>query len=162
MIRCIFENGNIASPGLRHITLGAIVVNEKKQVLLVKRAQNMHNGGKFTIPGGYLDRDENTVEGILRELKEETGFIGEATNLFCINDNPNRPKEDRQNVDFIYIVNIVGGKPTTNIEVSDISWFDKNNLPVEDDFAFDHRNIILKYFNYLEKEFPLPIVYHEF
>jgi len=157
MVKCIFENGNIADPGLRHVTTGAIVINDKKQVLLIKRAKNIHNGGKFAIPGGYLDRDENTLEGTLRELKEETGFVGEVMNLFCINDNPNRPKEDRQNVDFIYILKIVSGMPIINTEVSDILWFGKDELPKEEDFAFDHRNILLKYFDYLEKQFPLPV-----
>ncbi len=63
----------------------------------------MHNGGKFTIPGGFLDRNENIEQGTLRELKEETGYEGKIICLFHINDNPTRPKEDRQNVDFIYM-----------------------------------------------------------
>lgn len=158
MIRCVFENKNIASPGLRHITLGGIIVNENNEILLVKRSQNIFNGGKFTIPGGFLDRDESAMAGMLRELKEETGYIGEILNLFLINDNPNRPKEDRQNVDFIYIIKVVGGQPILNSEASDISWFRKENLPKEDEFAFDHRNIILRYFEYLDKEVPLPII----
>lgn len=158
MITCTFENGNKALRGLRHVTVGAIVVNDNKQVLLVKRAENMHNGGKFTIPGGFLDRDENAPQGTLRELKEETGYDGEIISLFRINDSPNRPKEDRQNVDFIYIVKIIGGVSAINTEVTNILWFNKDNLPEEEKFAFDHRNSILKYFEYLEKKFPLPII----
>jgi len=158
MISCLFENGNKAIRGLRHVTIGAIVVNENKQVLLVKRAANMHNGGKFTIPGGFLDRDENTEQGTLRELKEETGYEGEIDCLFRINDNPNRPKEDRQNVDFLYIVKLKSGIKTINSEVSKILWFDKDQLPEEEEFAFDHKNSILKYFEYLEKTFSLPII----
>jgi hypothetical protein len=38
-----------------------------------------------------------------------------------VNDNPNRPKEDRQNVDFIYLVRVVGGASTLNSEVSEYS-----------------------------------------
>lgn len=158
MIQCTFENGNKALRGLRHVTVGAIAVNDKKEVLLVKRAPNMHNGGKFTIPGEFLDRDEDTVHGTLRELKEETGYDGEIVSLFPINDNPKRPKEDRQNVDFIYIVNVVRGVSTLNQEVSNILWFKKDNLPKEQEFAFDHRDSILKYFQYLEKKFLLPII----
>lgn len=118
----------------------------------------MHNGGKITIPGGFLDRDENTTQATLRELREETGYKGEIISLFRINDNPNRPKEDRQNVDFLYIVNVVSGKATDNEEVSRIFWVSKENLPKEEEFAFDHRESILKYFEYLEKTFSLPII----
>ena len=158
MIQCSFENGNKAERGLRHVTVGALAFNEKGEVLLVKRAANIHNGGKYTVPGGFLDRGENTSEGTLRELKEETGFDGEIVSLFRVNENPNRPKEDRQNVDFIYLVRVVGGASTLNNEVSDIHWFTKETMPTDEEFAFDHRDSILKSFEYLEKEFPLPIV----
>lgn len=157
MIQCSFENGNKAERGLRHVTVGAIAINENNEVLLVKRAANIHNGGKYTVPGGFLDRGESTSEGTLRELKEETGFDGEIVSLFRVNENPNRPKEDRQNVDFIYLVRVIGGSSTLNNEVSDIHWFTKETLPSDEEFAFDHRDSIMKSFEYLEKEFPLPI-----
>jgi 8-oxo-dGTP diphosphatase len=101
MIACTFENGHQAVSGLRHVTVGAIVVNDNQQVLLVERAATLDFRGKWTIPGGFLDRDENTADGTLRELQEETGYAGEIVCLFRINDNPNRPKEDRQNVEFL-------------------------------------------------------------
>jgi ADP-ribose pyrophosphatase YjhB (NUDIX family) len=156
MIKCILENGHQTS--FRHITVGSIAINEKKEVLLVRRAENIHSGGKFTIPGGFLDRDENTEAGALRELKEETGYDGKIEFLFQINDSPKRPKEDRQNIDFIFIAKVIGGEMALNSEVSNIYWFAKDNLPQEEDFAFDHRSIILHYFEYLEKPFPLPII----
>lgn len=158
MIYCTFENGDKASKGLRHVTVGAIAINDKLEVLLVKRAPTMHNGGKFTIPGGFLDRDEDASHGALRELKEETGYEGQITCLFRVNDNPKRPKEDRQNVDFIYGVKVVGGVSKENSEVSNILWFKKEDLPKDEEFAFDHRESILKYFEYLEKQFTLPII----
>lgn len=155
MITCAFENGNKAS--LRHVTVGALAVNDKKEILLVKRSVS-HNFGKYAIPGGFLDRDEDTKEATLRELTEETGYSGEIIALFKINDNPKRPKEDRQNVDFLYIVKVTGGTLTLNEEVSEIRWFAKDKLPEEDAFAFDHRKSILEYFSYLEKKFTLPLL----
>jgi 8-oxo-dGTP diphosphatase len=156
MIKCILENGRETS--LRHVTVGSIAINERQEVLLVRRAENIHNGGKYTIPGGVLERDENAEEGALRELKEETGYDGKIKFLFQINDNPKRPKEDRQNVDFIFITEIISGSKKLNKEVNEIKWFVKEDLPKEEDFAFDHRAIILHYFKYLERSFPLPIV----
>jgi 8-oxo-dGTP diphosphatase len=150
MITCFFENGKTPPLGLRHVTVGAIAVNVKQQVILVRRTDNLHNGGKYTIPGGFLDRNEDTKQAALRELEEETGLKGEIISLFKINDNPNRPKEDRQNVDFIYIVKIIGGKEKISNETDRIQWFDKESLPKEDEFAFDHRDIILEYLNTLK------------
>lgn len=155
MITCQFEDGGKGK--LRHVTVGAIVINDKNEILLVKRA-SPHRFGKFTIPGGFLGRDENVEQATLRELKEETGYDGEIVFLFRIKDNPKRPKEDRQNVDFLYIVNVTGGKPTLNREVSEIKWFSEADIPPEDEFAFDHRDSILKYFKYLKEPFQLPII----
>jgi 8-oxo-dGTP diphosphatase len=156
MIKCILEHGHEAL--FRHVTVGAIVINEKQEVLLVKRASNLLRGDLYTLPGGFLDREEDLEEGALRELKEETGYSGKIEALFQINDSPKRPKEDRQNVDFIFIAKVIGGEPTLNSEVTSIDWFAKDSLPKEDDFAFDHRAIILHYFEYLAKPFLLPLV----
>lgn len=155
MITCEFEDGGKAK--LRHVTVVAIAHKDNK-ILLVKRAPHLTRGGKYTVPGGFLDRDEDAKTAVLRELKEETGFLGSKPELFKINDNPKRPKEDRQNVDFIYIVEVTGGEKTDNSEVTSIDWFEKENLPSEDDFAFDHRDSILKYFQYLKEAFKLPII----
>ena len=156
MITCVLEDGT--KELFRHVTVVAFVLNDKKEILLEQRSANISNPNKYCLPGGFLDRGENTHQGILRELKEEIGLIGEVICLFEIVDNPHRPKEDRQNVELRYIVKIVGGKENPQEdEVSSIEWFSRDSLPAEDEFAFDHRDSILKYFEYLEKPFPLPI-----
>lgn len=158
MITCTFEDGGKATPGLRHVTIGALVVNEKNEVLLVKRSALHSRPNTYTIPGGFLGRGETTQEATLRELTEESGYTGEIISLFHINDNPDRPKEDRQNVDFVYAVKITGGSPKHDSEITSVEWFTKENLPGEEVFAFDHRATILKYFAYLENPFALPLV----
>jgi 8-oxo-dGTP diphosphatase len=156
MINCIFEDGNKAS--LRHVTVNSIVVNEKNEVLLVKRSPHLTNGNKYGLPGGFLDRDETTEEAALRELREETGYTGKIVKLFQIVDNPNRPKEDRQNVDFRYIVELVGGEKTENDEVSRIEWISLDDLPKEEDRAFDHIESLDLYKKYITKSFELPVI----
>ena len=156
MIHCTFENGNKAS--LRHVTVGIIALNDKGQVLLVKRAPHLWNGDKYTIPGGFLDRDEDAKTGALRELSEETGLTGYNPQLFRINDSPRRPKEDRQNVDIIYIASGISGDVKENKEVATIEWFNQDSLPAEEEFAFDHRDSILSYFAYRRQAFQLPII----
>lgn len=156
MIHCTFENND--STSLRHVVMAAIVLNKKNQVLLEKRADHMLRGGKYTVPGGFLDRDEDTAAGILRELKEETGLTGKIKFLFQINDSPDRPKEDRQNIDFVYIVEAEEGELQGDREVATLGWYDFDTIPTEEEFAFDHRKAILKYFDYLKEPFALPIV----
>lgn len=158
MINCYFEDGNKAKIGLRHVTVGAIAFNAKNQVLLVKRSANFSRGGKYSVPGGFLERDQNIKDAVIRELKEETGYAGEVVCLFHVNDNPNRPHEDRQNVDFIFLVKLKEGKFKENEEVTSVAFFNENNLPGEEEFAFDHRSAILKFFKYQKDKFTLPLL----
>ncbi len=156
MIDCTFENGGKTS--LRHVTVGAVVFNGKNQVLLIKRSEKFSRPGTYSVPGGFLDRDEDSINAVLRELREEAGFEGEIVSLFHLNDNPQRPKEDRQNVDFIYLVNPTGGEFKKNEEVTSATWFDEDSLPDEEEFAFDHRTTILRAFEYKRKPFALPLL----
>lgn len=135
MVNCTFENGNQAS--LRHVVMDGLVIKDHK-ILLVKRASHLTNPGKYGLPGGYLDRDETTIEGIQREILEETGYTCKNVTLFTIIDDPNRKGEDRQNVEFSFIIepDKKVGKPDN--ESSVIKWFDLEKLPPEKDFAFDH------------------------
>src|SRR3989344_968422 len=105
MISCQFENGNKAS--LRHVTVDSIILNEgRDSILLVKRAPHLSNPNKYALPGGFLGRDETAENAAQREALEETGYQTKVIGLFRINDNPNRPKEDRQNVDFVYLFEV--------------------------------------------------------
>lgn len=156
MISCTFENGNKTS--LRHVTVVAITVREDGKILLTRRAHHLTRGGKLTIPGGFMDRNENLQQAITREITEETGLKVKDIRLFRINDNPNRPKEDRQNVDFIFITNAQNGELKDNSEVSEFIWVSENSVPPEDEFAFDHRESILKYFEYLKHPHETPII----
>lgn len=156
MIVCSFEDHGRAS--LRHVTVTGIVLNQKRQIILVKRAKHLINPGKYALPGGFLDRDETTTKCILRETLEETGYTARIVSLFRINDNPNRPKEDRQNVDFVYILDSLDKKQKEDTESTDVSWFDLNAIPDEENMAFDHRETIVLYQKYLKSPFSLPYI----
>ncbi len=51
---------------------GALVINNN-QVLIIQEA-NKKAFGKFNIPGGHVDLDEDLKETAIREVKEETGI----------------------------------------------------------------------------------------
>src|SRR3972149_4724601 len=155
MINCTFEDGGKAT--LRHVTVGAIVLNrEKNKILLGKRAPRLTNGGKYNLIGGFLDRNETTSQVVLREVLEETGYRAKIISLFRINDSPNRSKEDRQNVDFAFIVEAQNKVGEMDDESSEVKWFDLNDLPREEEFAFDHFETINLYKDYVKSPRPLP------
>lgn len=58
----------------------AIVINERDEMLLVKR--NIEPGkDKWSLPGGFIEIDEDPREGCLRELREETSLEGEIDSI---------------------------------------------------------------------------------
>jgi 8-oxo-dGTP diphosphatase len=159
MITCYFENGN--KVGLRHIVVSAIIVKDSK-VLLCKRGT--YNGkpilehGKWGLIGGYFDRDEILVEAVKRETLEETGYRLDDIKLFRINDSPNRTKEDRQNMDMIFTARAVSQVPVQTEEVTELKWFDLDNLPSKEQIAFDFFDSLELYKKFLKKKFPLPVL----
>ncbi len=161
MINCTFENGDIASPGLRHMTVGTIVV--KNDHILLALRQNvsgivMLEVGKWTLPGGYLDRDERLINAAEREVLEETGWKITNLRLFRINDNPNRPHEDRQNLSAIFIADAVEQMNHLDRETAEIKWFPLDALPKVEQIAFDHSEDLELYKKYLKSSHSLPIL----
>lgn len=53
--------------------VGAIVVNEKQEMLFVRRSRDPGKG-KWGLPGGFVDPDESGEEAVIREVSEETGL----------------------------------------------------------------------------------------
>ncbi len=155
MITCTFENGNKAS--LRHVVVHAVVEMDGK-LLLEKRTGDLLESGKWSLPSGFLDRDETAGEGILRELKEETGWDGEIISLFRINTNPDRPHEDRQNISIEFLVKPIKKIGEPDKESSKIEWIPIEKLLPFDEFAFDHGKTIELYLKYRKSPFPLPVM----
>lgn len=155
MITCYFENNNKGL--LRHVVVDNLLIDNHK-ILLVKRGSKYSEPNKWALPGGYVDRDETTKEAALREILEETGYQAKVVKLFRIIDNPNRPKEDRQNIALVYICKPIRKVGNFDHEIKSTKWVNLDKLPPEKDFAFDHLSNIKLYLSHLKKPVSLPIL----
>jgi ADP-ribose pyrophosphatase YjhB (NUDIX family) len=142
MITCRFENGGAAA--LRHVVVHAIVERDGA-LLLVRRAPRLSEGGKWGLPGGFLDRDESLVEGVRRELREETGWDGDVVRLLRINSRPDRPGENRQNVAFDFVMTALTRVGEPDDESSAVEWMAIDRLPPLASLAFDHGESVQLY-----------------
>lgn len=154
MITCTFEDGGKGK--LRHVVVHGIIEDAGK-LLLVKRAGPILETGKWSLPSGFLNRDETAAQCIVREVKEETGWDCEVISLFRINTSPHRPHEDRQNIAIEFILRPIKETGRRDSENSKVEWISVGNLLSFDQFAFDHGESIKLFLNYRKKPFPLPL-----
>ena len=64
----------------------AFIVNDKEELLVVRRAKEPAKG-TLDLPGGFCDMGETVEEGMIREIKEETGL--EVTEIQYLFSSPN-------------------------------------------------------------------------
>jgi 8-oxo-dGTP pyrophosphatase MutT (NUDIX family) len=120
--------------------------------------------GKYNLPSGYMDWNENATEAALREVWEETGvYVPEIKGnvLFNHMDKPwdvnSEPSANRQNISLRFGIVIETNEfpelSTENNEpdeVSDLRWVNIDNLG-EYDFAFNHNIVIEEYLKLILK-----------
>jgi len=74
------------------VGVGAVVVHEGR-VLVVRRGHEPLKG-HWTLPGGLLELGESIVEGVVREVREETGLLVEPLDLVELVDRIYRERGD--------------------------------------------------------------------
>ena len=72
------------------VAVGVIIRDE--HVFLTKRAENVHQAGKWEFPGGKKETNETMEHALAREMREEVGIlIIEATSILTIaHDYPDK------------------------------------------------------------------------
>lgn len=112
---------------------------EGLSVLLVERGFEPYKG-RWAFPGGFLNMDETTEEGALRELKEETEFDvekGLLEQLGCFSDVDRDPRG--RCITIAYYALVQKGSVKGRDDAKDARWFPINKIP---QLAFDHDKIL--------------------
>ena len=101
--------------GTPHFTVGAVCAIDHGGELLVLRQP--HRPG-WSLPGGLLDRGESSAEGVVREVREETGLrIEVGLPLSVLVNGPLR------RVDVIYRINVDRRPPAEpGGEATELGW----------------------------------------
>lgn len=107
------------------------------KVLLIERGIPPFQG-MWAFPGGYLQMDEDAIEGAKRELKEETGledaYIEQFRTFSAVNRDPRGRVITIAHLALVKISEVKGGDDAAKAE-----WFPLQGLP---QLAFDHDMIL--------------------
>ncbi len=107
------------------VAAGAIVVQEGR-IALIKRAISPARG-KWTFPGGYVDRGEPVDSAAVRETWEETGLRVRLDGLHGVFSYP-----DVTVVLIVYTASVTGGTLTAGDECDEAAWTDPADIPWEE------------------------------
>ena len=93
----------------------AFCVRADGSVLLARMAPGSADAGRWTLPGGGVEFAEHPDDAVLRELREETGLIGERGQVVAVYSHtyersPTRPRPPFQHLGLIYEVRVEEGE----------------------------------------------------
>ncbi len=120
-------------PGKDYIGVGcgAVILNEKNEILLMKRGRACRSKiGWWSIPGGSVDFFEKIEEALKRELREEIGVDIEIIKQLTLTEYFN--KEEQQHwVSPQYLCKIIKGTIENKEpdKCEEIRWFSLERLP---------------------------------
>ncbi|TDF39358.1 8-oxo-dGTP diphosphatase MutT [Alteromonadaceae bacterium M269] len=70
---------------MKRVDVAVGVIIRERQIYITKRADDLHQGGKWEFPGGKKEADETIAEALVRELLEEIGIeVQEQSELLVI------------------------------------------------------------------------------
>jgi len=105
--------------------VGAVVVHEGR-VLLVRRGSEPLKG-HWTLPGGVLEVGETLVEGVMREVREETGLLVEPLELVELLDRIHR-EAGRVRYHYViadYLCRVTGGEMSAASDADAVRWVER-------------------------------------
>jgi len=131
----------IASPATQPVTLprryppaplvgvAAVVLDDAGRVLLIQRGREPRKGS-WGLPGGMLDLGERLVDGVRREVLEETGLVIEVEDLLAAFEPIYRDSDGR--IEYHYVVldywaRVLSGTATPSDDADAVAWVDVAN-----------------------------------
>ena len=108
------------------VAVGAVVGNEKGEILLVQRADS----GIWLYPTGWADVGYSASEVAVKEVWEETGIEAEPVRLIAVLDGLRLGFTRIPLYSLVFHLRMTGGELKAHpLECSDVGWFAEDALP---------------------------------
>lgn len=103
-----------------------VLRNDEGRILLGRRSRGDH-AGKWCIPCGYVDWNEDIRDAACREMREETGLVIAPGIVLAVHSNFH--DLSRQTVGVWFAGEIVAGQPLPGDDLDDLGWFSPGEPP---------------------------------
>ena len=120
------------------VTVDAILVSPQNSVLLIERGREPFRG-KWALPGGFIEMDEELEIACQRELEEETGLRVGELKQFRAFGGVNRDPRHRTISILFYAFTEDELAANAGDDAAKAQWFQIDQLP---ELAFDHLKIL--------------------
>jgi len=113
---------------------GAIIFNKEGRLFLAKRGKEARNEKhKWEFPGGSIEFGETLANALVREIREEYGFVIEVVQLLDVVDHI-LPEEKQHWVSPTYLCRYKNGKPRIlePHKCEEIGWFDLEHIATKE------------------------------
>lgn len=95
------------------VSVAGVIIDDQGRALLTQRRDNGH----WEAPGGVLERDEDIITGLRREVREETALDIEPVTLTGVYKNMARGI-----VALVFRCKVIGGQLTETDETRSFRW----------------------------------------
>ncbi len=115
------------------VAVGAVIVDKENRILLVQHVEAKRGGfwhGKWICPGGKLKKGESFLEGVAREVKEETNLdVAVSRGPFTFDRIVREGSRTKLHVIYIdYVARAAGGELKARSDVGVTRWFSRKEL----------------------------------
>lgn len=117
-----------------HAAVSAVIVNDRRQVLMVRRRQEPARG-MWDFPGGFVTWGKDPRQAVKREVREELGIVFRPHRVLNAYHDWYDFQGLRYSVNAVYFLGASSGRLSPNDEVGEPTWFDIDRLTTE--FSFD-------------------------
>ena len=111
------------------VGVGGVVIHNDRALLIRRGSAPLE--GEWSIPGGMLEIGETILEGVQRELLEETSIEVKVLDLIEVFERVNRDEGGRWKYHFVildYLCEAVRGEALAGSDVTDVAWARESEL----------------------------------
>jgi ADP-ribose pyrophosphatase YjhB (NUDIX family) len=132
MTRRLLEDAFIPAHATHYIGVGGAVINERNELLVVCERHRRTKQPYYKLPGGALQEGEHLVDGVIREVLEETGVQTRFESLVCFR-HWHGYRYGKSDIYFVCRLSPLGEDLTMQVEeLEELLW-----MPVSDYMASD-------------------------